>query len=78
MPVTKKIEILSFNNISYIDTPGFESDKILSDNPIFSDINDNILYKASINGTASILQCVMVSESGRIHTSAIRLMSELL
>ena len=55
MPATKKIEILSFYNISYIDTPGFESDKILSDNPIFSDINDNILYKASINGIASIL-----------------------
>ena len=42
--VTTKIDIKRFENISYIDSPGFnDPDKNRSDNQIFSDIVDSIL-----------------------------------
>lgn len=42
--VTKKIDIKKFEQISYIDSPGFnDPNKNRSDNQIFSDIVDTIL-----------------------------------
>jgi GTPase Era involved in 16S rRNA processing len=59
--VTTKIDIKRFENISYIDSPGFnDPNKNRSDNQIFSDIVDTILQKAAKFGLASLLQCIMV------------------
>ena len=59
--VTTKIDIKKFENIKYIDTPGFnDPNKNRSDYQIFSDIVNTILQKAAKYGLASLLQCIMV------------------
>ncbi len=63
----------------YIDSPDFnDPEKNRSDIQIFSDINDNILQKAARFGLASLLQCSIVPEPGRIQASAFKLMSKML
>ena len=77
--VTTRMDIKRFENISYIDSPGFnDPNKNRSDNHIFSVIVDTILEKAAKFGLASLLQCIMVPESGRIQATAFKLMSKML
>jgi DNA-directed RNA polymerase beta' subunit len=78
--VTKVMKIKNFKNISILDSPGFnDPDKTRSDAQTFIDMT-NTLYDKDIlwGGVATLLQCVMVPQSGRINATAIELMSKML
>lgn len=74
--------IKNFKDISILDSPGFnDPDKSRSDTQTFiqmfnvlTDPKEDMLW----GGVATILQCVMVPQSGRINGSAIELMSKML
>jgi hypothetical protein len=69
--VTKSVEIIELDDINYIDTPGFnDPNKERSDCQIFTDIVENANEIIQNDGIASILQCIMIPESGRINASA--------
>ena len=54
--VTKSVNKLVFDNIVYIDTPGFnDPDKTRSDNQIFSDIVDELSDILGKYGVATVL-----------------------
>lgn len=66
--------------MAVLDSPGFnDPDKERSDTETFIDmvncLNDSNLIG---DGISTLLQCVMVPESGRIKASAIELMSNML
>jgi len=77
--VTKSVNLIELDEINYIDTPGFnDPNKQRSDNQIFTDIIEKVGEIIKSDGIASILQCIMIPESGRINASAFKLMSKML
>jgi hypothetical protein len=54
--VTRSVNTLVFENIVYIDTPGFnDPDKTRSDNQIFSDIVDELSDILGTYGVSTVL-----------------------
>ena len=77
--MTTDLELKYFDKINYIDSPGFnDPDKFRSDEMIFQAIVETVLNKAACFGLSSVLQCVMVPESGRINKTAFQLMSKMI
>jgi hypothetical protein len=68
--VTKDVEIIELDDINYIDSPGFnDPNKERTDIQIFTHLTDCLSEILKTDGIASIIQCVMIPESGRIKSS---------